>query len=198
MSLRSSPRVLVTGFGPFGGEAINPSGVIAERLGGLCLPVAAEEAWEQTRAVMRRSGASIVLALGVAGGRSRVCVEKRAVNEAAYPLADDAGRVLAGPLRERSAPAVRETAFSAADIARAIRRRSVPAWVSRDAGRYVCNHFYYLLLERLEGRAVFLHIPRLPETVAPLGGGPSLCLEDSMRAAAAALRFLERQATLPS
>ena len=98
ISTVSSGRVLVTGFGPFGSERVNPSGLIAARLGGVVLPVVAEEAWIMTREEMKRRRARAVLALGVAGGRAHVCVEKQAVNEAAYPIADDAGRVLHGPL----------------------------------------------------------------------------------------------------
>ena len=93
ISTVSSGRVLVTGFGPFGSERVNPSGLIAARLGGVVLPVVAEEAWIMTREEMKRRRARAVLALGVAGGRAHVCVEKQAVNEAAYPIADDAGRV---------------------------------------------------------------------------------------------------------
>ena len=66
ISTVSSGRVLVTGFGPFGSERVNPSGLIAARLGGVVLPVAAEEAWIMTREEMKRRRARAVLALGVA------------------------------------------------------------------------------------------------------------------------------------
>ncbi|MFN0125851.1 MAG: hypothetical protein ACKV19_04100 [Verrucomicrobiales bacterium] len=187
-----NPRVLITGFGPFGAERLNPSGLVARRCGGLMLPVAAEEAWAMTRDEMRCRGATAVLALGVAGGRDRICVEKVAVNELAYSLADDDGRVLVGPVDGKVADRALGTLMPAAAVARAIRGVGVPARVSRDAGRFVCNHFYYLLLQHLGGRAVFLHLPRLPEEAARLGGGPSLSLDQVERAVQASLRLMAR------
>lgn len=188
--------ILVTGFGPFGDERVNPSGLVARRLGGLELPVAAEEAWEVTRAEMARRGAVAVLALGVAGGRDRVCVESRAVNRTDYPLPDDAGRVLRGMLDGGVAGADLATVVPAAEMARRMRQAGVPARVSRDAGRYVCNHFYYLLLRRLKGRAVFVHVPRLPEEAGRLGGGPSLSLDQVERAVRVGLRLMGRRLIL--
>jgi len=190
-STSENPPILVTGFGPFGSERVNPSGLIARRLGGLELPVAAEEAWELTRAEMHRRGAVAVVALGVAGGRDRVCVEKWAANDSDYRLADDAGRVLSGVLETGRTMAGLATGQPAAQMARAMRRAGVPARVSRDAGRYVCNHFYFLLLRHLAGRAVFIHVPRLPEEAARLGGGPSLSLDQVERAVRAGLRLMQ-------
>lgn len=190
------PRVLVTGFGPFGEERVNPSGLVAHRCGGLVLPVAAEEAWALTRAEIDRRGAVAVLALGMAGGRDRVCVEKWAANESAYGLADDAGRVLAGAVDDSCPDGGLATRMPAAVMARTIRRTGVPARVSRDAGRYVCNHYYFLLLRHLGGRAVFLHVPRLPEEAARLGGGPSLSLDRAERAVRAGLRIMARHITV--
>lgn len=185
-------RVLVTGFGPFGDERVNPSGLIARRLGGIELPVAAEEAWEQTRREMDARGCVAVLALGVAGGRDRVCVEAWAANEVDYRLADDFGRVRAGAVDPtQRADGIRPT-VPPARLARRMRGVGVPARVSRDAGRFVCNHFYFLLLARLAGRAVFIHIPRLPEEAARLGGGPSLSLDQGERAVRASLRWMDR------
>jgi pyroglutamyl-peptidase len=194
--MEAPPSILVTGFGPFGDERVNPSGLVARRLGGLELPVAAEEAWAVTRAEMDRRGAVAVLALGVAGGRDRVCVEARAVNRCDYRLADDAGRVLSGVLEGGVADGALATVVPAAEMARRMRRAGVPARVSRDAGRYVCNHFYYLLLRRLAGRAVFVHVPRLPEEAERLGGGPSLSLDQVESAVRAGLRLMARRMIL--
>ena len=190
--------ILVTGFGPFGSERVNPSGLLAARLGGLVLPVAAEEAWELTRQEMNRRGAVAVLALGVAGGREHVCVEKWAANESDYRLADDVGTLVGGPGGDQNfRTSGLGTGLPAAAMARAMRGAGAPARVSRDAGRFVCNHFYFLLLRHLAGRAVFIHVPRLPEEAARLGGGPSLSLDRVDRAVRAGLRLMERRLILP-
>jgi pyroglutamyl-peptidase len=189
--------ILVTGFGPFGSEQVNPSGWLARRLGGLELPVAADEAWARTREEIERRRVVAVLALGVAGGRDSVCVEKWAANQNAYGLADDAGRVLQGMVDPGHDARGLGTLFPAAAMARAMRESGVPARVSRDAGRYVCNHFYFLLLRHLAGRAVFVHVPRLPEEAARLGGGASLSLARAERAVHAGLRLMARRLMLP-
>jgi pyroglutamyl-peptidase len=104
--------------------------------------------------------------------------------------------VLAGVLDAGEAAGGLATGLPAAALARAMRGAGVPARVSRDAGRYVCNHFYFLLLRRLAGRAVFVHVPRLPEEAARLGGGPSLSLDQVEGAVRAGLRLMERRLTL--
>ena len=191
----SGGRILVTGFGPFGDERVNPSGLIARRLGGIELPVAADEAWERTREELQTRGCSGVLALGVAGGRDRVCVEARAANASDYRLPDDFGRRCGGVI-DGSVPTLGlSSRVPASMMARRMRGVGVPARVSRDAGRYVCNHFYFLLLRRLAGRAVFVHVPRLPEEAARLGGGPSLSLDQAERAVSAGLRLMDRWLT---
>ena len=123
-------RILVTGFGPFGSEAINPSGLIAAELSGVVLPVEAAAAWAITQSEVKRRRATAVLALGVAGGRESVCVERRAANEADYALPDDGGQVVHGTL-DRRGPVFLETRLAAAAaVARAIRQRGVLARVS--------------------------------------------------------------------
>lgn len=191
-------RYLVTGFGPFGNDTVNPAALLAEEWGGLVLPVAAEPAWELTRTALQTRGATGVIALGVAGGRAHFSVERQALNHNAYPIPDDQGRCLHGPIDPQLPPTARfTTRLACAPLARAVRAcrslegRPLRARVSRDAGQYVCNHFYALLLRELEGRALFLHVPRLPE-VARVTGGPSWPLEDTRRAGRAVLRTLEK------
>ncbi len=195
-------RYLLTGFGPFGSDVVNPAGLLAEKLGGLVLPVAADAAWALTREAMAARGAEWVIALGVAGGRGHFSVERQAVNATAYPLADDEGQWLDGVIDPARPPgAALVSRFPCARLARAVRarrndaRRPLPARVSRDAGRYVCNHFYFHLLRELDGRALFLHVPRLPEIAA---GGPAWPLADTERALRAVLRALEKAGMVPA
>ena len=192
MSSLPAASILVTGFLPFGKDTLNPSGLIAQRLGGIALPVAAEDALQMALAEMEARGSDFLLALGVAGGRAAVCVESVAVNQAQYRIPDHNGDQLNGPIASAGAPGVFSSLDTGAIVA-AIRCSGVPATVSQDAGRYVCNHFYFRLLERLPGRCLFLHIPRLPEVEAALeegGAGPTMALETSERAVRAVIDFL--------
>ena len=181
---------LVTGFAPFGRDTLNPSGIIAEQFGGLSLPVAAEDALKIALEEMQNRGADFLLALGVAGGRPAVCVESVAFNEADYRTPDQAGNSWQGPI-ENGAPPSLSSPLNVLEIATAIRRSGVPAHVSRGAGRYVCNHFYFRLLQRFPDRCLFLHLPRLPEVEAAVdGAGPTMALEISERAVRAVMKHL--------
>lgn len=168
--------VLVTGFGPFPGMPANPSQRLALQLARLRRPALGgcplrveilPTTWQavaQVPALIARVRPSAILMLGVAGRRRTVCVEVRAVNAAAdAPDAQHchpAGRaVVAG------APPVLGSSANAARLRAALRR--VPADLSRDAGRYLCNALYFQVLRNIAPSptlvpAVFIHIPRAP------------------------------------
>jgi pyroglutamyl-peptidase len=159
-------RFLITGFGPFPGCPVNPSGPLAEaaarRLGleARVLPVT----WD----VPARLGAEMrgwdgVLALGVAAGRRRVEVERRAFNQAGEAV-DAAGAAVGGALVP-GAPAALEGLLHRppfdAVVARAI-DRGLPVGYSDDAGRYLCNALFFHLLHAGDGRpAGFVHVPHV-------------------------------------
>src|SRR5205085_2915514 len=84
-----SSVVLVTGFDPFGGESTNPSWDICARLpkeiAGLrveaCrLPCEFRRAIEVAAAAIERHHPQIVISIGQAGGRTRIGVERVAIN----------------------------------------------------------------------------------------------------------------------
>ncbi|MGH7821344.1 MAG: pyroglutamyl-peptidase I, partial [Candidatus Binatia bacterium] len=201
------PGFLVTGFLPFAGEARNPSGEIAMRLRGehegawsvegAVLPVERERAFAEALSAVRRVRPAIVVALGLAGGRAVIGVERFAQNLDDYADPDEAGAQPRGEPVVRSAPALLRTSLPEDEIARAIREAGVPALVSEDAGSFLCNHLYYRLLHlaATEGTdapaTIFLHLPPLPESVALRGEGrASMARETSERAVRAALRAL--------
>jgi pyroglutamyl-peptidase len=132
-----------------------------------------------------------VLALGVAGKRPAICVESTAFNEAEYFIPDHNGNLYENIIDADAAPTL-VTPLDTLEIKCAILRSGVPAFMSEDAGRYVCNHFYFRLLQHLPARCLFLHLPRLPEVEAAHGGdGPTMTLETSERAVQAAIDYLQ-------
>jgi pyroglutamyl-peptidase len=156
-------RVLVIGFEPFGKNEVNPSQLIAEELDGVVLPVSyARSAGELAHALGERDP-DVVVCFGLADDRDAITPERFAHNldEAATTDNDDASGSgaeidVAGPIAYRSTLPVDE-------IVAALRAREIPAAVSRDAGGYLCNHVFYVLMHTLKpGRmGGFVHVPPL-------------------------------------
>lgn len=184
--------VLLTGFEPFAGDTANPSGDSVRRIaaswrgpggwGGLgrlvtaVLPVTFEGAASRMRELITTERPDIVLAVGLAGGRRAVGVERIAVNLVDARIPDNAG---AQPIDEPSVPGAPPAAFATVpvkQIAAAITGAGVPAEVSHTAGTFVCNHVFFVALDTApaETKVGFLHVPwatgqapRRAETEAP-------------------------------
>src|SRR5688572_23571203 len=129
--------LLLFAFEPFGGEARNPSGEIAAKLDGnviggcriraIVLPVARRLAFPALARALAEARPELVLALGVAAGRSRLSVERRAVNRDAYGGPDELGeRPEDEPIDPRG-PDERLATVAVDGLAAAIREAGVPA-----------------------------------------------------------------------
>jgi pyroglutamyl-peptidase len=193
--------LLLTAFEPFGGESVNPSGQIADALDGktvagvrvraLRLPVAFGEALRVLREGLVAHAPSIVVALGQAGGRAELSIERVAINLDDARIPDN---VFAQPIDTPIVPGGPAAYFSTLPIkaiVAALQERGVPAAVSQTAGTFVCNHVFYGLQHALAGRGVrsgFVHVPYLPEQVRGRPGIPCLPLETMVEGVRTVLR----------
>lgn len=163
--------VLLTGFEPFGGDAVNPSGdavraVAAgwegpEELITAVLPVTFDGSAARLRELISAHRPDVVIATGLAGGRAAVGVERIAVNLADARIPDNAG---AQPIDQpcvAGAPAGAFSTLPVKAIAAAIRDAGIPAEVSHSAGTFVCNHVFFVTLDAVDARVLagFLHVP---------------------------------------
>ncbi len=183
------PTILLTGFEPFDGEPVNPSWLIAHALDGetiggatvtaLRLPTEFGRSLRVLRAALRRHDPALVVALGQAGGRAALSVERIAINVDDARIPDNAGaRPIDAPV-VRGGPAAYFTSLPVKAIVAALRARGVPAEVSQTAGTFVCNHVFYGLQHALRRRRVrsgFVHVPYLPEQVTTRPGTPCVPL----------------------
>jgi pyroglutamyl-peptidase len=186
-------RVLVTGFEPFDGESINPSWEVARRLDGWhcaehvvvarCLPCAFGSVREELTQALATLNPEIVIAVGLAGGRTEVSLERVAINVSDARIRDNAG---AQPVDEpvvAGGPPAYFTTLPVKAILQRLRSAGLPAQVSNTAGTFVCNYAFYVLQHLAATawpgvrRAGFIHIPWLPEQAARHPGTPSLGLE---------------------
>ncbi|SDP43779.1 pyroglutamyl-peptidase I Cysteine peptidase. MEROPS family C15 [Ralstonia sp. 25mfcol4.1] len=192
MSVRT---VLLTGFEPFEQEPINPSweavrALDGERVGDAVivarqLPCVFGNAIDAMAQLVESLNPDVVIAVGQAGGRTEMSIERVAINVDDARIADNAG---AQPIDNTIAPDGPAAYFSTLPIkaiVRDMRAAGVPAMVSQTAGTFVCNHVFYGLMHALAQRRAaatvtrggFIHIPYLPEQAARHPGAPSLALD---------------------
>ncbi|WP_266183627.1 pyroglutamyl-peptidase I [Dyella humicola] len=201
------PRILLTGFTPFGNDVINPSWeavrllhdqhIADHRVVAHLLPTAFEDSRRELEAAVREIEPSILLGVGQAGGRSRLSIERVAINVQDARLPDNTG---AQPIDEAVIPGGPAAYFSTLPIKAmlaALQADGLPVEISNTAGTYVCNHVAYLMLheaaKRKGMRAGFIHIPYLPEQAVRLPQAPSMARDDVVRALTVALRIAAGQ-----
>jgi len=187
---RPADVVLVTGFEPFAGESRNPSWEICERLPGeiagmrveVCrVPCEFGRSIDVVAAAIGRHAPALVVSLGLAGGRSRLSVERVAINVSDARIADNAG---AQPIDEPVAPEGPPARFATLPVkamVAAMTAAGVPAEVSNSAGTFVCNHLMYGVLDLLaaggaRARAGFIHVPYAEEQVIDKPLVPAMAL----------------------
>lgn len=183
-------KVLVTGFEPFAGASLNPSGEIVKRLTGenlvtSVLPVTYEGATAELMRLVREHQPDAVVCLGQAEGRSTISFERVAINLDDANLADNAGVTRVDePIDPNGADAF-FTTLPVRELAEAVKAVGVPASLSLSAGTFVCNHIFYELQKALAGTGVrsgFVHVPLMDEQAAEFAGKPTMPISDQTKA----------------
>jgi pyroglutamyl-peptidase len=119
--------VLLTGFEPFGGDSFNPSGAAVRQVAASwtgsaelvvdVLPVAFAGAADRMRELIARHSPDVVLATGLAGGRTAVGVERIAVNLLDARIPDNDGEQ---PVDEPSIPGAPAARFASLPVKRIV------------------------------------------------------------------------------
>ena len=192
-------RILVTGFGPFDGQAVNASSLAVESRASRWtgpvvlvvreLPVSFRGARQHLRVAIAETEPDLVVCVGEAGGRAAVGVERVAVNVIDARIPDIDGSAPVDVPVIAGAPAAFFSTLPVKACAAAVRDVGVPVEVSNTAGLYVCNATFYalqhLLAARPGVRSGFVHVPRTPAQVDP--GAPAMDVEDAATALLALL-----------
>ena len=198
--MSESSTILLTGFEPFGGESINPSQEIVRaldgeivdrhRVVGAILPVAFAATLPMLESLLDAHRPMLVLALGQAGGRSEMAIERVAVNLVDARIADNDGIQPIDAAVVEGAPGAYFSSLPVKAIARRLRELGIPAVPSLSAGSFVCNQVFFALAHLLatrhpHARGGFVHVPWLPQQAAMHPGQPSMALQtmiDGVRA----------------
>jgi pyroglutamyl-peptidase len=185
----SSPKILLTGFTPFGGDKINPSWLavrqVAEarpdEVSAVEIPTVFATAISDLAAAIEEHRPEVVICVGLANGRPAITPERVAININDAGLEDNAGDQPVDVPIVPGGPVAYFTTLPLKASVSAMRAAGLPAKVSDTAGTFVCNNIFYGLMHLIatkypELRGGFIHVPHAPEQV-PDGNGPSLSID---------------------
>lgn len=167
-------KILITGFGPFDKNDVNPSQQWVESLchkkfvkrdvKGLILPVTFDECFEQFVEVYNQFQPDLVLMTGLAQNRKVLTVERIGINWIDARIPDNNGK---RPLSQKITEDGPDGLFSTVDLEHL--KTIWPALtLSTSAGEYVCNYLLYKVLYFLKNDArhipaTFFHLPGLDD-----------------------------------
>ena len=188
-------KILVSAFGPFGSEGYNPSEKLLGNLSGdiikIILPVTYSGAAERLKSAISEHHPDFVICLGLAGGRSEVCLEACALNVMDASIPDNAGYLACGEPFVPGSENARFTSLPLRNILSKVKAAGIPCRISYHAGTYVCNSTYYTLLES-GTPGCFIHIPYDEKSVeGKRGDTPFIKLSDSALAVSTVIDFLK-------
>ncbi len=167
--------VLITGFEPFAGAAINPSLEAVQQLegreisGGIIrtaiVPVVHQKSIDAVLKAIDEIKPDIVLLIGQAAGRTGITPERIAINIDDFRIPDnDSIQVIDEPVIE-DGPAAYFASLPIKAMVKAMGEAGVVSSISNTAGTFVCNHLFYGVMHALRETAVkagFIHIPLIP------------------------------------
>jgi pyroglutamyl-peptidase len=183
--------ILLTGFEPFAGDAVNPSWEAAQALDGwvcgnrpvvaLRLPVVFSEARARLTEALTDLEPALVVCLGLAAGLPHLALERVAVNLKDARIPDNAGQKPEDEAVLPGAPAAYFTDLPVKAMLAALHEAGIPAALSLSAGTFVCNEVFFALrhdlaTRRLACRGGFIHVPLLPAEASLQKAMPSMAL----------------------
>ncbi|HEY2394882.1 MAG TPA: pyroglutamyl-peptidase I [Rudaea sp.] len=189
--------VLLTGFEAFADETENPSLLIARtldgeliagrRVVGAALPTEFARALVELEALIDAHRPALVLAVGQAGGRAEISLERVAINLIDARIKDNAGGQPVDVPVIDGAPNAYFSTLPLKAMLKRLHEAQIPAALSHTAGTFVCNQVFFGLAHRLATkqrrlRGGFVHVPYLPEQAARHPGTPSLSLTTMIEA----------------
>lgn len=188
-------KILVTGFDPFGGEAINPAieavKLLPDTIEGaeiikLEIPTVFHKAADVMYEKIKEVQPDVILNVGQAGGRTTITPERIAINEDDARIPDnDGNQPIDQPIREDGDAAYFSSLPIKAMVAK-MKEGGIPASISNTAGTFVCNHIMYQTLYLIANEfpntvGGFIHIPFMTEQVIDKPNEPAMALKDIAR-----------------
>jgi pyroglutamyl-peptidase len=169
--------ILLTAFQPFGGRTQNASALalihlrkIIPNLRTRILPVESVRAPAILKHTINLIQPSAIIMLGEAGDAQTIRLETTAWNEKTFRIPDIAGRIPSGIPIDPSAPDTLSSSLPLKAIHKNLQKLKIPASLSNDPGRYLCNQIFFTAINFLQSKHIniptgFIHLPL--ETTLP-------------------------------
>jgi pyroglutamyl-peptidase len=204
--------ILLTGFGPFPGAPLNPTGRLVEALARRPTPAlrhirrvahvfatSYQAVDRELPALIARERPDALIMFGLAARRPLISIETRARNALTRAVTDASGQ---RPGASAIVPGGRAAQALRAPVQRlvaAVRTAGIPALLSDDAGSYLCNYLCWRASEAAERDGMprlvaFVHVPNTHIPNARRIGAPRsrsrlpITFDDLVRAGEAILR----------
>ncbi|OTN77655.1 pyroglutamyl-peptidase I [Enterococcus sp. 8G7_MSG3316] len=194
-------KILITGFDPFGGEAINPAleavKLLPDTIHGATIikaeiPTVFGKSATIVAETIEAEQPDVVLNIGQAGGRFAISPERVAINVDDARIPDNEGNQ---PVDEVIQPDGQPAYFTQLPIkamVEAMKQAGIPAAVSNTAGTFVCNHIMYQVQYMIDKqypavKGGFIHVPFIPQQVVDKAGQPAMSLADIAKGLEAAV-----------
>lgn len=171
-------RLLVTGFAPFLGHAVNPTAWLAERLHGtrvagadmvgVQLPVTFGGAVPALRQAVEEHLPDAVVMFGLAYDTDAIRPERLALNLDDATAPDNDGVVRRNRPIDPAGPMGYWSSLPLDAIIDDLDAGGFAVKTSRDAGGYICNHLFFGMRHwRPDMQAGFIHVPPFPDGLKP-------------------------------
>jgi len=177
--------VVLTGFEPFANFHVNPSWEAAKAFDGreldtfkvksFKIPLVYREIKPTIEGIVDSQRPTIMISLGQSY-RPVISLEKAAFNFADLTESNvlyNCGSRPQDEILEPEAPAAYFTTLPIREILGELRKNSIPAEISYDAGKFGCNQLFFHMMhtihkEDLDVLAGFMHVPCLPSQAAQM------------------------------
>lgn len=197
-------KILVTGFDPFDGADTNPSYEAVKNLPDTIagydivkaeIPTVFRKSKEVLRDLMLSDDFRFILAVGLAGGRSEMCVERVALNIDDARIADNENNQPIDEMIEQEGPAAYFSNMPVKKMVQAMDDAGIPARLSNTAGTFVCNHVFYQLGNLVDtefpaAKFGFIHVPYAEDNIENKNRMPAMPPDDIIRGLHAAIEAM--------
>jgi len=133
------------------------------------LPVSYDRSAQVLQELLHRERPDIAIAVGLAAGRTRISIERLAVNLQDATGADNDGVRASGDPVRPEAPVAAWSRLPVKRLAIELSEAGYPVELSMSAGTYVCNSVFFHLTQWAQARgtqAGFVHVPDA-EAISP-------------------------------
>jgi pyroglutamyl-peptidase len=197
-------KVLLTGFGGWGGDSVNPAYKLIQFFADKRiddaqiitreLPIDTRKTSSYLVDLLEEVHPDIYIGIGSAPGRSIISLERIAINVLDFPIPDNEGNQPIDEPIYHEGPVAYYSTLPIKSIVHELRENGVPAKVSNTAGTYICNQtmytgLYYAAKKNHALKAGFIHVPILPEQKdSLLQGVPSVSFDIQAKAMELAIK----------